>query len=53
MINDLENYHKQTSKVFEDNGYVVLSEVLSKDQCRELTQYMFDLDKLKPQQNFQ
>ena len=45
MINDLENHHKQTSKVFEDNGYLVLSEVLSKDQCRELTQYMFDLDK--------
>ena len=33
----------QTSEYFEKNGYVVLKDVLSKDQCRELTKHMFTL----------
>ena len=34
-----------TSDFFDANGYVVLSDVLSKEQCAELTQYMFKLHK--------
>lgn len=33
----------QTSEYFEKNGYVVLKDVFTKDQCRELTEHMFSL----------
>ena len=33
----------ETQKYFEENGYVVLSDALSKEECKQLTQYMFDL----------
>lgn len=33
----------QTSEYFEKNGYVVLKDVLTRDQCRELTKHMFTL----------
>lgn len=32
-----------TTEYFEKNGYVVLQNALTKDQCSELTKYMFDL----------
>lgn len=33
----------QTSEYFEKNGYVVLKDALTKDQCDGLTKHMFDL----------
>lgn len=33
----------QTTEYFESNGYVVLKDALSKDQCRNLTDHMFQL----------
>ena len=32
-----------TQQYFENNGYVVLTEALNEQQCKELTQYMFNL----------
>jgi predicted 2-oxoglutarate/Fe(II)-dependent dioxygenase YbiX len=33
----------QTTEYFEKNGYVVLKDALSKEQCQALTKHMFDL----------
>ena len=33
----------QSIDFFNKNGYVVLTDVLTKDQCKELTQHMFNL----------
>ena len=33
----------QTTEYFEQNGYVVLKDALSKEQCDALTKYMFNL----------
>ena len=34
---------RETVKYFEENGYVVLSNALTKEHCNDLVQYMFDL----------
>lgn len=44
-INNLEEHYKMTADAFEQNGYVVLSEALTKEQCKQLTDHMFDLDR--------
>lgn len=33
----------QTTEYFEKNGYVILKDALSKDECRKLTEHMFSL----------
>ena len=33
----------ETTKYFEENGYVVLKNALTKEHCNDLVQYMFDL----------
>lgn len=42
---NLEEQFKITSKAFEDNGYIVLTEVLSKEQCQQLTEHLFELER--------
>ena len=40
-----------TTKFFEDNGYVVLTDVVPKEECKKLTDYMFKLVEDKKTEN--
>jgi len=42
---ELKEHHKKTKQAFEENGYVVLSDVLNENQCEQLTQHLFNLEK--------
>jgi len=44
-IENLEKHYKMTADAFEQKGYVVLSDALTKEQCKQLTAHMFDLDR--------
>ena len=44
-IENLDEHYKQTIDAFEENGFIVLSEALTKEQCKQLTGHMFELDR--------
>lgn len=44
-IDNLEVYHKRTTEAFEQNGYLILGDVVSKEDCEKLTEHMFDLER--------
>ena len=44
-IENLEEHHKLTTEAFEQHGYLLLGEAVSKEKCKKLTEHMFELDR--------
>lgn len=42
---ELKGHHKKTKKAFEENGYLILSQVLTEEHCQKLSNRLFDLEK--------